>query len=112
MTSSQVLETRAFDGHAPPRPRLVSVTKGWPRCWECHYAPLCDGYWMADIEVLARTGYAERARLLVALECGVRMDTLQSLLTETHAQAVAAANGPTIATYSRGALQVQSGAQK
>ena len=54
----------------------------WPDCAACAFAPLCDGYWSPEQDVLQRTGHGERARMLAQLQCALRKDILFMVLSE------------------------------
>lgn len=57
----------------------------WPDCAACAFAPLCDGYWSPEQDVLQRLGLKLRAKLLADLHCAIRKDLLFQVLAEIRA---------------------------
>ncbi|MCP3914597.1 MAG: hypothetical protein GY711_03455 [bacterium] len=88
---------------------VVESSDPWPDCVACAFAPLCDGYWSPEMDVLARTGDPERAAHVAALACALRKDALAALLDEVRQDfhKLHQEPGRTHATYADGVLSLQ-----
>lgn len=95
-------------GQVAKAQRRVSVrVKDGPQCSLCPFAPLCDGYWSPQIDVLLRIGEIERASRLANLACLIRKDVLSAVLAELRDECSASVTrGKHHATFANGQLSI------
>ena len=104
-TASELVPRKNSPSSVLPRWHLRT---GMPNCQRCPFSPLCDGYWSPELDVLARTGFLDRAVLVASLNCTIRKDVLVSLLAEIRADILSEDTRQTVeVVFEQGTLSLQ-----